>query len=231
MDLQLAGIPVAGFGLTPESSIQSPGLPAELGPEQKTLGRETQAGSQYLPPPCPRADSPCQASRCPWIPGLYLSFPPENPSDVFLCSPPPPPSPPIIHLPLSLRSRIRERRSSSEQNASSKKPLNLANRNANETWNRASMCHKPRIFVPQSPTQFALPTSVWGRPCPWCKPVRGFEVLVTCMYAAWFLPRTTCVCACSRVCGGQYARSTARRVRRDARGAAACSSLAGEGGL
>lgn len=39
MDPQLAGIPVAGFGLTPESSIQSPGLPAELGARAEDTGK------------------------------------------------------------------------------------------------------------------------------------------------------------------------------------------------
>lgn len=216
--------------LSPPSRLLA-SLPSE-GQSRRHWEGKPKLGPSICLPLCPWADSPCQASRCPWIPGLHLSFPPENPSDVFLCSPLHPLHPQLyIHLPLSLRSRIRERRSYSEKNASSKKAIHLANRKANETWNRASMCHRPRIFVTLSPTRVALPTSAWGRPWPWCEPVHGSEVFITCMHAAWFLLRTTCVCACSRVCGGQHARPTARRVRCDAHRAAACSSLAGEGGL
>lgn len=205
-------------------------LPSE-GQSRRHWEGKPKLGPSICLPTCPWADSPCQASRCPWIPGLISHFLLKIQVMFFSALPSTHSTPNYTYTCLSLRSRIRERRSYSEKNASSKKAIHLANRKANETWNRASMCHRPRIFVPLSPTRVALPTSAWGRPWPWCEPVHDSEVFVTCMHAAWFLLRTTCVCACSRVCGGQHARPTARRVRCDRRRAAACSSLAGEGGL
>lgn len=161
-----------------------------------------------------RAPARPQGTHSCAIPGLYLSLPPEKPSDVFLCS-----SRPIVHLPLPkmkdwgqsmwFRAKLKFKRT-----------IHLANHHANVTWSRANVGHRSRLSLPQNPHPPLCPCQRGGQFRPWCRPVRGLGTLVTCMVGAWSLLGTMCVCACSHVCvcGGQCARSTARRVRRDAQG-------------
>lgn len=112
-----------------------------------------------------------------------------------------------------------------------KRTIHLANHHADVTWSGANVGHRPHVSLPRNPRAPLRPCPRGGQFCPWCRPMRGLGTLVTRMVGAWSLLGTTCVCACSRVCVVGSAPGPRQGVCAATRRAAACSSLAGEGGL
>lgn len=127
------------------------------------------------------------------IPGLYLSLPPEKPSDVFLCLPLP-----IIHLPLP-KTKDWGQSMLFRAKLKFKRTIHLAKHHADVTRNRANMGHRPHVSLPCNSYTLLCTCQRGSQFCPRCRPVHGLSMLVTCMVKAWFLlgPR---VCVHVPVC-------------------------------
>lgn len=166
-------------------------LPAELGPEQKIQGTHT--GSQYSPHLVHAGIAPARPpgahSRQSW-PGALT--PPENPSDVFLCSPPC-----TLLIKHRLLSSIKDQGEWILFRAKGKfkRAINRADCNAEEIRNRASTHHRSYMFLPQSPHILLCPHQRGGLLCSaWSWQARHMHV------RSMGPAGTTCMCACSRVC-------------------------------
>lgn len=105
-----------------------------------------------------------------------------------------------------------------------KRTINLTSPSASETQNGARMSYRPRVFSPQSLHTLLFPPECGGQFCAW-------SWHVSCIHVWHMIPAGSCACVHVPVCVVGSVPGPLQGVCAATRGAAACSSLAGEGGL